>query len=227
MSRRIKYFGGQHATHPIKDPRQLEQVMRFWRLQIEKAKTKIKKQQAYRNYMIFLIGFNTAFRAEDLLQLRVKEVEKGYMSIKENKTGKMQNFRLNKQLHEEIMEYVDYMGLTSSDYLFMGQKKQQTYKGKTFKVIYPVTRQNMQNIMHKTADAVNIDFTFGLHSLRKTFGYMFIKNGGNIMTLQKMYNHDNPMVTLIYVEWGKEDVEKERTDMYLGGKYTKHHLLKK
>lgn len=227
MSRRIKHFGGQHATHPIKDPRQLDQVMRFWRLQMEHAKTEVKKKQAYRNYMIFLIGFNTAFRAEDLLQLRVKEVEKGYMSIKENKTGKMQNFRLNKQLHEEIMEYVDYMGLTSSDYLFMGQKTKDTYKGKTTKIIYPVTRQNMQRIMHKVADAVNIDFTFGLHSLRKTFGYQFIRNGGNIITLQKMYNHDNPMVTLLYVEWGNEDAERERTDMYMGGKYTKRNTLKK
>lgn len=38
--------------------------------------------------MLFLIGFNTAFRAEDLLQLRVKDVIKGFVSIKENKTKK-------------------------------------------------------------------------------------------------------------------------------------------
>ena len=92
MSRRIKTFGGQKATHPIKSKRQLDEVMRYLNLEIEHAKSEIKKRQAYRNYMLFLIGFNTAFRAEDLLQLRVKEVEKGYMSIKENKTGKMQNF---------------------------------------------------------------------------------------------------------------------------------------
>ena len=122
MSRRIKHFGGQQETLPIKDKKQLDAVMRYLRLQIEHAKTEIKKKQAYRNYMIFLIGLNTAFRAEDLLQLRVKEVEKGYVSIKENKTGKMQNFRMNKNLHNEITEYINYMKLTSSDYLFMGQK---------------------------------------------------------------------------------------------------------
>ena len=170
--------------------------------------------------MIFLVGFNTAFRAEDLLQLRVKDVEKGFMSIKENKTGKMQNFRLNKQLHEEIMEYVSYMGLTSSDYLFMGGHSTYTYKGKTSPVIYPVTRQNMNYMFQKVIKAVGIDFTFGLHSLRKTFGYMYILNGGNILTLQKMYNHESPTVTLLYVEWGKEDAEKARTAMYLGGKYS-------
>ena len=220
MSRRIKYFGGQHATHPIKDPRLLNQVMRFWSLQIEHAKSDIKKRQAYRNYMIFLIGFNTAFRAEDLLQLRVKDVEKGYMSIKENKTGKFQNFRLNKQFYEEILEYIKFMGLTSSDYLFMGQQTICNYKGKIKPIIYPVTRQNMTHVFKKVIDAVGIDFTFGLHSLRKTFGYMYIKNGGNILTLQKMYNHESPDVTLVYVEWGKEDAERDRAAIYLGGKYT-------
>ena len=218
MARRIKRFGGQQETLPIKNPKQLEQVLRYLLLQIEHAKTEIKKKQAYRNYMIFLIGFNTAFRAEDLLQLKVLQVIKGYMSIKENKTGKMQNFRLNKQLHQEILNYIEYMGLTLNDYLFMGQKTKNTYKGKESKVLYPVTRQNMNKVFHKVADAVGIDFKFGLHSLRKTFGYMYILNGGNVITLMKMYNHDSPDVTLVYVHWGKEDAEQDRQAIFLGCK---------
>lgn len=217
MARRIKRFGGQQETLPIKSPKQLEQVMRYLRLQQEHAKTEIKKRQAYRNYMIFLIGFNTAFRAEDLLQLRVKDVEKGYISIKENKTGKMQNFRMNKNFHNEVMKYVEDMDLTSSDYLFMGQKTKNTYRGKQYKVLYPVTRQNMNKIFHKVSDAVGIDFKFGLHSLRKTFGYMYILNGGNVITLMKMYNHDSPDVTLVYVHWGKEDAENDREAIFIGG----------
>lgn len=218
MARRIKRFGGQQETLPIKNPKQLEQVLRYLLLQIEHAKTEIKKKQAYRNYMIFLIGFNTAFRAEDLLQLKVLQVIKGYMSIKENKTGKMQNFRLNKQLHQEILNYIEYMGLTPNDYLFMGQKTKNTYKGKKSKVLYPVTRQNMNKVFHKVADAVGIDFKFGLHSLRKTFGYMYILNGGNVITLMKMYNHESPDITLIYVHWGKEDAEQDRQAIFLGSK---------
>lgn len=218
MSRRIKRFGGQQETLPIKNPKQLEQVMRYLRLQIEHAKSEIKRRQAYRNYMIFLIGFNTAFRAEDLLQLRVKDIEKGYISIKENKTGKMQNFRMNKDFYKEVMEYVKDMELTTSDYLFMGQKTKNTYKGKQTRIIYPVTRQNMNKVFHKVSMAIGIDFKFGLHSLRKTFGYMYILNGGNVITLMKMYNHDSPSTTLVYVEWGKEDAERDREAVFIGGK---------
>ena len=178
MARRIKYFGGKDETLPIKDKKLLKRVMDFLVREKEHAKSDIKRKQAYRNYMLFLIGLNTAFRAEDLLQLRVKDVEKGYVSIKENKTGKMQNFRMNKQLHDEIMEYINTYELKPSDYLFMGQKKRDTYKGNTRDVIYPITRQNCQEtIFPKVIKACGIDFKFGLHSLRKTFGYMYIASG--------------------------------------------------
>lgn len=218
MSRRIKKTGGQEMTLPVKDKKQLDAIMRYLTIQKEHAKTPIKEYQAYRNYMLFLIGLNTAFRAEDLLQLRVKDVIKGYVSIKENKTGKMQNFRMNKQLHDEILKYIETYELKQSDYLFMGQKKKDTYKGKTWSVIYPITRQNARLIFQKVAEAVGIDYKFGLHSLRKTFGYMYIKNGGNVITLMKMYNHDEPGTTLLYVMWNKEDAESERESVFIGGK---------
>lgn len=218
MPRRIKKVGGQEQTLPIKDKRLLNRVMNYLIFQKEHAKSDIKKYQAYRNYMIFLIGFNTAFRAEDLLQLRVKDVIKGYVSIKENKTSKMQNFRMNKELHEEILEYIETYDLKNSDYLFMGQKKKDTYKGITRKVLYPVTRQCVRLIFHKVAEVNGIDFKFGLHSLRKTFGYMFILNGGNVITLMKMYNHDSPDVTLLYVMWNQTDIEKEREAVFIGGR---------
>lgn len=218
MARRIKYFGGKDETLPIKDKKLLKRVMDFLVREKEHAKSDIKRKQAYRNYMLFLIGLNTAFRAEDLLQLRVKDVEKGYVSIKENKTGKMQNFRMNKQLHDEIMEYINTYELKPSDYLFMGQKKKDTYKGNTRDVIYPITRQNCQEtIFPKVIKACGIDFKFGLHSLRKTFGYMYIANGGNVITLMKMYNHDSPDVTLLYVMWNTTDIEKERESIFIGG----------
>lgn len=218
MSRRIKYFGGQQETLPVKSKKMLDTIMIYLWQNKEHAKSNIKEYQAYRNYMLFLIGFNTAFRAEDLLQLRVKDVIKGFVSIKENKTKKVQNFRMNKKLHEEIKNYIETYDLKEHDYLFMGQKKKDTYKGITKNVIYPITRQQGRNICKKVSNAVGIDFKFGLHSLRKTFGYMYIKNGGNVITLMKMYNHSSPDITLLYVMWGKEDAEKDRELIFLGGK---------
>ncbi len=217
--RRIKSTGGKKPTLPIKDEKLLKRVMDYLQFECDHAKSKIKKYQADRNRMLFLIGFNTAFRAEDLLQLKVSDVEKGYVSIKENKTKKWQHFRMNKQLHEDIMKYVNKYNLKINDYLFMGQKKKDTKDGKSFQVIYPITRQNCKEVLFpKVINACGIDFKFGLHSLRKTFGYMFYKNGGSLITLQKMYNHETPDVTLLYVMWDMQDVSQERESIYIGGK---------
>ncbi len=223
MSRRIKHVYGQKEgkkkTLPVKDPRIINRIFDYLIREREHAKSQIKEYQAYRNYMIFLIGFNTAFRAEDMLQLRVLDVEKGYVSIKENKTGKTQNFRMNKQLHEQILEYIKHYDLKPHDFLFMGQKKKDTYKGITKEVIYPITRQNCDSgIIRKIKKACGIDFPFAMHSLRKTFGYQYIKNGGNPLTLMKMYNHDEVGTTMYYVMWDTDDAEKTREATFIGKK---------
>lgn len=218
MARRYKKCGGQSETLPIKDKKILNRVIDYLIYQKEHSKTKIKQDQAYRNYMLFIIGLNTAFRAEDLLQLKTKDVFKGYVSIKENKTGKMQNFRMNHQLYDSILKYINTYDLKENDYLFMGQKRKDTYKGNTHNVIYPITRQNVRLIMRKVAKATGIDFKFGLHSLRKTFGYMYILNGGNPLTLMKMYNHGDVGTTMLYVMWNTEDAEKSREAMFIGYK---------
>lgn len=214
ISRRIKYFAGQKETHPIKDQREIDALYGYFIKKMNCAKSDIKKYQAERNYMLVHIGLNTAFRAEDLLQLRVVDVEKGYVSIKENKTGKMQNFRMNKELHQDILEYINKYNLGRYDYLFRGQKKY--VDGRAY--IYPINRQMGHKIVSKAAEAIGIPYTFGLHSLRKTFGYQYIKKGGNVITLMKMYNHASPDVTLRYVCWGREDAERDREAMYIGPK---------
>ena len=213
MARRIKYFAGQKETQPIKDKKQLQDLLYSLLNKIDKAKSEVKKYQAYRNYMLVLVGLNTAFRAEDLLQLRVCDLN-GYISIKENKTGKMQNFKMNKDFKAEVDKYVERFNLGRYEYMFMGQKT--VVDGKPYAL--PINRQQGHRIVSRAGKAIGIQFVFGLHSLRKTFGYQYINNGGQILTLMKMYNHDSPDVTLRYVCWGRDDAEKAREGVYLGVK---------
>lgn len=211
MSRRIKTFGGQKATVPIKNERDMNNIINYFLIQREQAKTSAKRWQADRNWMLCLVGFNTAFRAEDLLQLRVMDIEKGYMCIKENKTGKVQNFRLNKLLHEDIMDYVKRNDLTSYNYLFPSQKNMN----------FTITRQQADRILKKAATAIKLKQPFSLHSMRKTFGYHYIKNGGKLLTLMKMYNHDETSTTEIYICWGTDDAEQDRQSIYNGAVHRK------
>lgn len=209
--RRVKTFKGQKETLPIKDKRLLNSFMNNLLLKRDLATTDVKRYQADRNYMIALLGFNTAFRANDLLQFRVIDVKKGYVHIKELKTGKMQHYRMDKRLHKDVLDYIERNHLADHDYLFKGQKKKQS----GISYVLPLTREMGYKIMKQNADEVGVVSTFGMHSLRKTFGYFYIKNGGNVITLMKMYNHDEPATTLRYVCWENDDAEKERSRVYI------------
>ncbi|MCF0107041.1 MAG: tyrosine-type recombinase/integrase [Holdemanella sp.] len=209
--RRIKEKICHRAVSPIKDARDINAFMMNLKTKYINAKSEVKRYQAHRNYMIALLGFNTALRAEDLLQLRVSEIKKGYVHIKENKTGKMQNFRLNKEITEEIKKYIETWNLNDYDYMFLGQYKQMN--GKPYKIA--ITSKRAREVLQTTAEQVGID-RFGLHSLRKTFGYQYLKNGGNAETLMKMYNHSSYDITRRYTMWGSDDAEKDRTRICIG-----------
>lgn len=212
MARRIKHrSNGKKQTHPIKDKRKIQEVMRYLDRQIEFEMRKGRETrlfQARRNRMLVLLGFNTAFRAEDLLQLLVKEVIDGRIMIKENKTGKTQCFRLNKSIISEIRKYVEEQGLLPSDYMFPSQRSDGEIKC--------ISRQQADRVMKQIKDNCNIDFTFGMHSLRKTFGYQFYANGGDIETLRMMYNHYDSGVTKVYIMWDRNDMEKAREEIVIG-----------
>lgn len=211
--RRVKYkSSGKQTTLPIKDMREINRIASYLLIKRDKAKQKGQDKRYltyYRNYMLFICGINLAFRAEDLLQLRVKDLVDGYVQIKENKTGKSQIFPLNKAFVADVKRYVEVMSLTPHEYLFPSQRPG---------VIGAITRQQADRIMWDIKSNCKINYTFAMHSLRKTFGYMYYKNGGKLLTLQKMYNHDDPSTTLRYIMWDDNDVQKERKTIYIGAK---------
>ena len=211
--RRVKYkSSGKQTTLPIKDMREINRIASYLLIKRDNAKQKGQDKRYltyYRNYMLFICGINLAFRAEDLLQLRVKDLVDGYVQIKENKTGKSQIFPLNKAFVADVKRYVEVMSLTPHEYLFPSQRPG---------VIGAITRQQADRIMWDIKRNCKINYTFAMHSLRKTFGYMYYKNGGKLLTLQKMYNHDDPSTTLRYIMWDDNDVQKERKTIYIGAK---------
>lgn len=210
--RPIKKSNRKKPTIPIKDPKEINLMMNYLLKEIYKAKSEKKKKQKRRNWMLVLLGFNTAYRAEDLIQLRVKDVNKGYQSIVENKTGKVHNYRMNKNLYADILDYIEKNELDEYDYLFGTQKN----KGLT-----PMTRQQCDRLLRDIANAIKLKQPFSAHSMRKTFAYQLYLNGTDLITISKMLNHFSVEETLIYICWGDDDVASVRQKTYIGGTHRK------
>lgn len=200
------------AAYPIKDKKYITLMMNYLLKKIELANTDVKKKQARRNWMLVLLGFNTAFRVEDLIQLRVKDVERGFFTIREKKTGKVQNYRINKLLYEDINFYIKEQELSMNDYLFSSQKN---------KWLTPITRQQVDDILKVIAREIRLPQRFSAHSMRKTWAYQQHIDGTPLLTISRMLNHYDVEETLIYICWGDEDVQKTRTMSYYGGAHRK------
>ena len=201
------------ATEPIKDHRDIELLLDYAWHKKELAETQFDKFIAHRNYIMVILGMNTALRAEDLLQLKVKHIKVGRIDVTENKTGKDQHFLMNKWLYEKILAYVREWKLDDEEYLFQSRNEK---KIKGSYVQRPITRKASHDIMREFKSVIDYRGSFGLHSLRKTFGYQYIKNGGQWITLCKMYNHSNPTVTMRYVCWSDEDYQTARKNFKIG-----------
>ena len=201
------------ATEPIKDSRDIELLLDYAWNKKNLSETQFDKFIAHRNYIMLIVGMNTALRAEDLLQLKVKNIKAGRIDITENKTGKDQHFLMNKWLYEKILSYVREWKLNDEEYLFQSRKEKQIHD--SF-IQRPITRKASHDIMREFKAVIDYRGSFGLHSLRKTFGYQYIKSGGSWITLCKMYNHSNPTVTMRYVCWTDEDVQIDRNKFKIG-----------
>ena len=61
-----------------------------------------------------------------------------------------------------------------------------------------IGRVQAYKIMRDVADVFKLD-SIGTHTMRKTFGYHFIKNGGSIEVLMEILGHSDPAVTRRYI----------------------------
>ncbi len=211
-TRKIKIVHN-NKTVPVKSQKVLRDIIHYWLNKRSQAKYKADLFRADRNWCLIFICLNTAFRIEDAIQLKPIDFAGGYMRIKENKRGKPQNYRLNSKVYSEIKDYIERNNIKEYDYLFPST----TNVGE----INAITRTQGWRVIKEAFKAAGILGPCGPHSLRKTFGYHYIKRGGELLTLSKMLNHTSPLVTIMYVMWDTDDTETARNEMYLGssGKY--------
>ena len=157
-----------------------------------------------RDYLMFVIGINTALRVSDLLELKYRDVMDSegnlhtHFELKETKTKKNNKIAMTKGVQKALKDYIEtnYKG-DLDHYLFQSRKGNNK----------PINRKTAWNIINDTAKSIGLK-NIGSHSLRKTFAYHQYKMGTDIVLLQDMLNHSAPSVTLLYI--GITQDEKDR-----------------
>jgi len=177
------------TTQPIRDKELLKKFKDFYK----------ETEPNCRNYTIIILGLNTALRINDILCLTCSDVfhngkVKEHITVKEKKTGKMNQLLLNNEVRLALIKY--YKTLKETDmykkgnpYLFPSPRIENK----------PLSRYQAYRMIRMAATAAGLEEHISCHSLRKTFGYHAWKQGKDPVVIMTIFNHSSFSITKRYL----------------------------
>ena len=205
-----KQSDGSKLVYPIKES---ENVKAFIEYFYKKTQEDTNDNTVFintRNYLMIILGMNTAFRVSDLIKLQWIDVfnEEGQFQegrrVREKKTRKYREVFLNQVVKDAFELYLasdavkrvlkhktNHVEPLLTDYVFIGGGKNPHIDDDT-----------IRKMIKKAAKEVGICYNVGTHTMRKTFVYHTIMNNREDATilymLMRMLNHSSPDITLSY-----------------------------
>ena len=171
------------TTQPIRKKNQVRELAAYY----------LQKGQL-RNYVLIVLGVNTALRISDILRLTWDDVYdydnsriRAHICITEQKTRKSKILALNKSVKNALT-------------LLAGESAN---RGRALinnpKTNKPISRIQAYRIIRSASEALKYQGRVSCHSLRKTFGYHVWKSGVSPAVIMEIYNHNSLAVTRRYL----------------------------
>lgn len=134
------------------------------------------------NRLVFRVMLRTGLRVSDVLNLKLDDISRCFW-ITEQKTGKRRQVGLSDELILEIKRRAG-----KSEWAFPSPLDARKHR----------TRQAVWADLKKTARAFRLPQNIGTHSARKWYAVELMRKYGDIESVQRALNHDNPGVTVLY-----------------------------
>ena len=184
------------ATQPIRNKKQLRQLAAYY-----------LNRGEIRNYVLIILGINTALRVSDLLGLTWDDVYdfdrrcvRAYIEIVEKKTGKSKTIAVN-QSARSALTLLAAQAVGCGRFLIENKRT-----GKA------ISRIQAYRLIRAAAEALKFQERVSCHSLRKTLGYHAWKKGAHLAVIMEIYNHSSLAVTRRYLGVTQDDKDA----VYLG-----------
>ena len=187
---------GQNPNRPLKGSTTKVEPIRS-RAAIKRIKKLLVDNHLY--YSLFCMVINTAFRASDILSIKVTDVvelaDGGELSLKEQKTGKRRMVNINGACLEAIQKLLQNRDYKPTDFLFIGQRGR-------------LTVPSVSRLVKKWCGDAGLKGNYAAHSLRKTWGYhQRVSFGASLPVLVEAYGHSTQRQTLDYLCIQPEEIK--------------------
>lgn len=155
------------------------------------------------------IGVNVGLRISDLSKIRFEDINSEYVvKLKEKKTKKMREIKLNtvcQRAIEELKNYYETLGY-SKEKGFLFKSLNRKYVKELFDK--PISTVSISKYLNQAKADLNIAYPIGTHSLRKTWGHTVYRGTLDIALVMSIFNHSSAEQTLKYIGIEQEMINK-------------------
>ena len=154
-----------------------------------------------RNLCLFVLGINTAYRANELLSLNIKDVADlkagESLNIKQKKTDQYRRASLNKAAINALRQWIAvHPSLDPDAPLFLSRK------GGAISVA------RVNHLVKDWCRTIGLRGNYGSHTLRKTWGYQQrVQNHAPVPVLMRAFGHKSEAQTLEYLCIQPEEIQ--------------------
>jgi len=155
-----------------------------------------KRPTALRDYTILVVLVDTGLRAAELCALTVGDYEQdtGRIIIRHGKGNKKRTVYLGNAGRKYLWRYLVDRGATrTTEPLFITRKGTALSPGELLNMIVATARRAA--VSHANC-----------HRFRHTFAITFLRNGGNVLELQRLLGHEKMDTLQIYVQLAQSDL---------------------
>ena len=189
----------KNVNHPAKGASIKVQPIRELE-DIGRIKTMLQGQP--RNLCLFTLGINTAYRAGELLSLRIADVidlrPGDILDLKQSKTNTYRQTIINNAVYYAIQDWLHYHPKRNNlkAPLFLSQRKRKA-----------LTVGAVNGLVKEWCKDIGLTGNFGSHSLRKTWGYhQRVTQGQSLTLISRALGHASENDTLRYLGLLPEEV---------------------
>lgn len=196
---------GQNPHHPAKgsairvDPiRDINAIARIKRY--------LEQNHKLRDLCLFTLGVNTAWRANELLSIKVRQVQGldigDMVELKQSKTGKYRRTPLNGvSIHAINLWLAEY----EAHYPRYFKPEMPLFPSKRYNILKV---PSLTALVKKWCEEASIKGHFGSHTMRKTWAYhQRATFGSPLMLIMKALGHTSEEQTLAYIGILPEEID--------------------
>jgi len=149
-----------------------------------------------RDYAILTFLLDTGVRSSECCGLALDDLSLATMSAKiYGKGGKERIVFFSTHTAKAIARWMSVRPDVMEDVLFLSAKKKQG-----------ITTHGLLEVVQRVGARAGIRKQIGVHTFRHTFATLFIKNGGDAHTLQRLMGHSNILMSQRYVDFISKDL---------------------